>query len=107
MRRSRIVSLLFVYCSLCLGYVQVASAAPEAPAVAASATAQGGGTLNINSADVAAFQGQMVGIGEAKAQAIVQHREEHGPFSSVDDLLEVKGIGAKTLEQNRDRLSVE
>ncbi|BAN47720.1 hypothetical protein PCA10_19880 [Metapseudomonas resinovorans NBRC 106553] len=73
--------------------------------MAASAAAQG--ALNINSADAAAFQGQMVGIGEAKARAIVQHRDEHGPFSSVDDLLEVKGIGAKTLEQNRDRLSVE
>ncbi|BAU75267.1 Competence protein ComEA helix-hairpin-helix region [Metapseudomonas furukawaii] len=49
----------------------------------------------------------MVGIGEAKARAIVQYREENGPFSSVDDLLEVKGIGVKTLEKNRDRLSIE
>lgn len=49
----------------------------------------------------------MVGVGELKAKAIVEYREANGAFSSVDDLLQVKGIGAKTLEANRDRLSVE
>ncbi|WP_271411688.1 ComEA family DNA-binding protein [Pseudomonas sp. Q1-7] len=105
MIRFRIASLFFVLCSLLLGYNQ-ASLAANAQPVVASAEVQVG-KLNINTADEAALQAQMVGIGAAKAKAIVQYREEHGPFSSVDDLLEVKGIGAKTLDKNREKLMVE
>ena len=62
--------------------------------------------VNLNTADAAALESGMVGIGPAKAQAIVDHRNSNGPFASVDELLEVKGIGPATLEKNRDRLSV-
>ena len=62
--------------------------------------------VNLNSADAATLQSELVGIGATKAQAIVAYREEHGNFASVDELLEVKGIGEATLEKNRDRLSV-
>lgn len=62
--------------------------------------------VNLNTADVPALEGGLVGIGKVKAQAIVDHRTANGPFASVDELLEVKGIGAVTLEKNRDRLSV-
>ncbi|MGQ7818408.1 ComEA family DNA-binding protein [Metapseudomonas furukawaii] len=106
MLRNLFSPLFFVLCSLCLGVSQPVVAAKAEP-VAAVATAPASDRLNINSADAAAFQHGMVGIGEAKARAIVQYREENGPFSSVDDLLEVKGIGVKTLEKNRDRLSIE
>jgi len=51
-----------------------------------------------------AINRELKGIGAAKAKAIVAYREAHGPFSSVDDLLEVKGIGAATLEKNRAKL---
>lgn len=106
MLRIRIASLFFVLCSLCLGYAQVANAAKEETPAAAS-TAPVAGKLNINSADAAAIQRDLIGIGELKAKAIVQYREANGPFASVDDLLEVKGIGVKTLEKNRDKISVE
>ena len=46
------------------------------------------------------------GIGEAKALAIVAYRETNGPFASVDELLEVKGIGKAILDRNRDKLEV-
>jgi competence protein ComEA len=46
------------------------------------------------------------GIGPAKAQAIIDYRKAHGPFKSVDDLKNVKGIGAKRLEKLRSELSV-
>lgn len=62
--------------------------------------------LDLNAADAAALAEVMVGVGPAKAEAIVEYRTAHGPFTSVDDLSLVKGIGSATIEQNRDRLTV-
>lgn len=62
--------------------------------------------VNINTADVATLA-SLNGIGESKAQAIVAYRDENGPFQSVEDLASVKGIGARTVENNAERLSVE
>jgi len=45
------------------------------------------------------------GIGPVTAQAILDHRSEHGPFTSVDDLLDVKGIGEATLADIRDQVT--
>lgn len=81
-----------------------APAAAEAAPVAAVAAAVA--AVNINTADAATLQRELNGIGAAKAQAIIEYREANGPFTSVDDLLEVKGIGAATLEKNRDKLGV-
>jgi competence protein ComEA len=61
--------------------------------------------INLNSADAETLANAMVGIGPAKAAAIVAYRDQHGPFKSVDDLLLVKGIGEATLDQNRERLT--
>lgn len=61
--------------------------------------------VNLNSADAATLAAEIDGIGAAKAAAIVEHRETHGPFRTVDDLLLVKGIGAATLKKNRQRLT--
>lgn len=63
--------------------------------------------VNINSADAATLDRELHGIGAVKAQAIVEYREANGPFASVDELLEVKGIGAATLEKNRPKLSIQ
>ncbi|WP_460418444.1 ComEA family DNA-binding protein [Pseudomonas sp. microsymbiont 2] len=62
---------------------------------------------DLNSADALTLQQNLNGIGKAKAEAIVAYREAHGPFQSVDELLEIKGIGNALLERNRDRLVVE
>ena len=48
----------------------------------------------------------MNGVGEVKAATIVAYRETHGPFQRVEDLSNVKGIGASTVEKNRDNLAV-
>lgn len=50
---------------------------------------------------------QLPGVGETLAKRILEHRDEHGPFQSVDELDTVKGIGPKTLEKLRPLLFVE
>lgn len=60
--------------------------------------------VDINSADAATLAAALNGVGEAKAEAIVSHRTEHGPFQSAEQLAEVKGIGLKLVEKNRDRI---
>ena len=62
--------------------------------------------IDLNKADVATLQRDLSGIGEAKAKAIVAYRDSNGSFTSVDELLEVKGIGKMLLDKNRDRLEV-
>ena len=62
--------------------------------------------IDINTADAATLAHAMAGIGPAKAEAIVAYRNEHGPFKSVDDLMLIKGIGAATIDRNRDKLGV-
>lgn len=63
-------------------------------------------SVDINTASVQILSEQLRGIGPAKAKAIVDYRQKHGKFASPDDLVEVKGIGASTLEKNRDRIKV-
>ena len=58
------------------------------------------GLVNINTADVDALM-ELPGVGEATARAIIENREQLGPFTSVDDLLRVSGIGEKKLERIR------
>ena len=60
-----------------------------------------GEVIDINSAPVEDLQ-RLPGIGEKRAQAIVAWREEHGPFQSVDELIQVSGIGEKLLAGLRD-----
>lgn len=61
--------------------------------------------VNINTASQSELE-VLKGIGPAKAKAIVEYRNEHGLFSSVDDLEKVSGIGAGTLKQIRNDLTV-
>jgi len=59
------------------------------------------GPVNINTADAPTIARELKGIGLSKAQAIVDYRVKHGPFRSADELAEVRGIGAKTIERIR------
>ncbi|MBP5254235.1 MAG: ComEA family DNA-binding protein [Lachnospiraceae bacterium] len=63
------------------------------------------GLVDLNTADVKALCG-LPGIGEAKAEAIIRYRERNGPFRSVEELLNVSGIGESLLEGIRDRIRV-
>jgi competence protein ComEA len=72
---------------------------------AQSAESAGKGTVNLNSAQSSELQ-TLPGIGPAKAEAIIEHRETNGPFKSIDDLKEISGIGDKTFEKLKDQISV-
>ena len=62
-------------------------------------------TVNLNTATIEQLT-SLNGIGEAKAKAIVAYRQANGPFKSVDQLVDVKGIGLKVVEKNRDQMTV-
>lgn len=63
------------------------------------------GLVNINTASLEELC-TLDGIGEVIAGRIIEYREENGPFTSVDELINVKGIGEKKLEDIRDRICV-
>ena len=63
------------------------------------------GKVNINTATAEQLTA-LDGIGESKANAIIQYREQHGDFKSLDDLLNVKGIGEKTLSNIRQDITL-
>lgn len=64
------------------------------------------GQVNINQADASTLASELSGIGDKKAQEIVDYRLKNGPFSSIDDLQKVKGISVKTIEKNRQNLTL-
>ncbi|MBU2711396.1 ComEA family DNA-binding protein [Zooshikella sp. WH53] len=62
-------------------------------------------SININTATVEQIADVLVGVGPSKAQAIVDYREEFGAFGSLDEVEQVKGIGKKTLDKNKEKIS--
>jgi competence protein ComEA len=86
---------------------QAVSAPPSpgaTPSLAVGGTAPAG-VVSLNSADLAALEA-IPGIGPVKAAAILQYRDEVGGFSSVEELLDVTGIGPATLESIRPYVTV-
>lgn len=77
----------------------LASAFLAAPLLAAPA-------VDINAADAETLAERLHNVGQVKAERIVEYREQHGAFESVDELAAVRGIGLATVEDNRDVMSV-
>lgn len=109
MRTRYFYSLVF---ALLTGASIAAVAAPEAKleALGSQQAIEVGASqsvkVDLNGADAATLQRELSGVGEAKAKAIVAYRESNGPFASVEELLEVKGIGKAIVDRNRDKLEV-
>ena len=78
---------------------------------ATPAHAQGGAvavdTVNINTADAATLSDRLTGVGPTRAKEIVRYRESYGPFATVEELADVKGIGPATVAKNRARIVLE
>ena len=72
---------------------------------ASDGTTRLSGVVNLNTADAEQLQ-MLPGVGEKRAAAIISIRKSKGGFKSVDDLVEVKGVGASLLERLRPHLSV-
>lgn len=108
LRKSLSVLLFSCLTSLSVGVFAAEPAKSETPPVTANQAPANAEVqvVNLNTADAEALESGLIGIGKVKAQAIVDHRKANGPFASVDELLEVKGIGAATLEKNRAKLSI-
>lgn len=94
-----ILQALFICATFALSSVAGAADNP----VAGSTVQQ---QVDINSADAATLAEALDGVGLVKAQAIIEYREQFGKFQSLEQLLEVNGIGAATLEKNRHLLMV-
>ena len=106
-------SLIGLLCLTLGGGVYAAVILPQTAESSASHAADGGddgaagiGTVDINTADAETLARMLQGVGMVKAQDIVAYRETYGDFKSVEELLEVKGIGPATLERNRHRIVV-
>ena len=106
---SNLNSLKYYMFALCLSLaagltVVAAPVMAQAGDVAMAAQAQ---TVNINAADAASLAETLVGVGQSRAEAIVRYREEFGPFFTIEDLMQVKGIGPAVVEKNRERITLE
>jgi len=62
--------------------------------------------VDINKASAQEMSESLKGVGLKKADAIVAYRKANGPFASIDDLANVKGIGEKTIAKNKDNLQI-
>ncbi|MEP1470566.1 MAG: helix-hairpin-helix domain-containing protein [Halieaceae bacterium] len=87
----------------CAGYLSFSPSALAEPASELGQTA----TVNINKADASALAAGLTGVGLSRAQDIVRYREAYGPFAAVEELTDVKGIGASTLEKNRSVITLD
>lgn len=64
------------------------------------------GPVNINTATEAELASNINGVGAKKAAAIVEYRNQHGPFKQVEDLMKVKGIGPKIFAKNKENIKL-
>ncbi|HDR7513873.1 helix-hairpin-helix domain-containing protein [Bacillus mobilis] len=71
----------------------------------AAAASKGEGKVQINAASKEQLE-KITGIGSRKAESILKYREEHGPFQKIEDLLEIDGIGVKSLEKIKDQIII-
>ena len=92
------------YLILSLVVVVIAAFAPAL--WSQQAQEEGTEKVNINTATAEEIA-QLKNIGSTYAMRIVEYRQENGPFEKPEDILKVKGIGEKTYELNKDKISVE
>jgi competence protein ComEA len=63
-------------------------------------------SVDVNTATAEELAEALHGVGMAKARAIVEYRDENGSFEHIDELVNVRGIGLRTVDRNRDRIEL-
>ncbi|CRM60227.1 ComE operon protein 1 [Pseudomonas sp. 24 E 1] len=108
MQNTYLTSLIFAFLTtLSVTTTAAPSIKSEAPTpITAQSKTDQSAKVNLNAADAETLRRDLFGIGASKAKAIIAYRESNGPFTAVDELLEVKGIGKALLEKNRERLVI-
>ena len=108
MKKTRVFETVL---AICLGVFLLASISVNAGMtenlgkIAGKATSAAQQLLDINSATAEQLQ-QLPGVGEKIAERIVKYREENGPFSKIEDLLNVEGIDEKKLKKIRPLIEI-
>ena len=96
----KIVGSLLLAAALAIGLPAPQISAQEEPAAQTQ-------TVNINTANAEVLSSLLSGVGPARAEAIVRYREMYGPFESLEELLDVSGVGEATLARNRALITLE
>ncbi|MBY6062990.1 hypothetical protein CWI80_00305 [Pseudidiomarina sediminum] len=97
--------------ALCVG-VGMSNAAyagpisPEGAMVVASTTQAQASKVNLNKASAAELAQALTGVGQRRAEAIVALREQLGGFTELNQLMQIKGIGPRLLELNKQRMEL-
>jgi len=73
-------------------------------ALGISNAAFGAEPVDVNTATAEQLAEALNGVGESKAAAIVKYREANGPFTHIDELINVRGIGMATVDKNREMI---
>jgi competence protein ComEA len=63
--------------------------------------------VNINTASAEEIADALNGVGLSKAEEIVRYRDENGAFNHIDELVNVKGVGMRTVDKNRDVIEIQ
>ncbi|MDF8329744.1 ComEA family DNA-binding protein [Aeromonas salmonicida] len=105
MNYKTLTATLLLSCLPLLSQPLLAADKPAAKPATTVTTAKESGKVNLNTASINELTA-LKGIGEKKAQAIVDFREKQGKFTTVEQLVDVSGIGPATLEANRDMIIV-
>jgi len=90
---------------LAIVFVLVVLAPVWAQTTAKTAEPAKAATVNLNTA-TADQLAELKGVGPKLAETIIKHRETSGPFKTPEDLMNVKGVGQKVFDQNKDRIVV-
>jgi competence protein ComEA len=105
MNYKTLTATLLLSCLPLLSQPLLAADKPAAKPASTVTTAKESGKVNLNTANINELTA-LKGIGEKKAQAIIDFREKQGKFTTVEQLADVSGIGPATLEANRDMIIV-
>lgn len=101
-----LVAFMLIVCSFVASNQLMAAEAEQAAEIVTEAVQQIE-TVNINTASAEDMAKVIKGVGEKKAQAIVAFRTENGLFAHPSEIIAVKGIGEKTYEKNKEKITIE